>query len=106
MMFWGCIVSSALVGAGTGLVIFILLWQTTRVLVQKLIVLCIGLIIITLIKMLVRDLRDSPTFLCVCCDVHAFHRQPFSSLRYFRVARDKLQVLLFQGAVSDPTSRC
>lgn len=62
MMFWGCIVSSALVGAGTGLVIFILLWQTTRVLVQKLIVLCIGLIIITLIKMLVRDLRDSPSF--------------------------------------------
>ena len=61
-MFWGCIVSSALVGAGTGLVIFILLWQTTRVLVQKLIVLCIGLIIITLIKMLVRDLRDSPSF--------------------------------------------
>ena len=54
--------SSALVGAGTGLVIFILLWQTTRVLVQKLIVLCIGLIIITLIKMLVRDLRDSPSF--------------------------------------------
>lgn len=62
MMFWGCIVSSALVGAGTGLVIFILLWQTTRVLVQKLIVLCIGLIIITLIKTLVRDLRDSPFF--------------------------------------------
>lgn len=62
MMFWGCIVSSAVVGAGTGLVIFILLWQTTRVLVQKLIVLCIGLIIITLIKMLVRDLRDSPSF--------------------------------------------
>lgn len=61
-MFWGCIVSSALVGAGTGLVIFILLWQTTRVLVQKLIVLCIGLIIITLIKTLVRDLRDSPFF--------------------------------------------
>ena len=54
--------SSALVGAGTGLVIFILLWQTTRVLVQKLIVLCIGLIIITLIKTLVRDLRDSPFF--------------------------------------------
>jgi hypothetical protein len=63
MMFWGCIVSSALVGAGTGLVIFILLWQTTRVLVQKLIVLCmIGLIIIALIKTLVRDLRDSPFF--------------------------------------------
>lgn len=77
MMFWGCIVSSALVGAGTGLVIFILLWQTTRVLVQKLIVLCIGLIIITLIKMLVRDLRDSPTFYVFVVMCTLFIANPF-----------------------------
>ena len=62
MMFWGCIVSSALVGVGTGFVIFILLWQTTRLLVQRLIVLFLGVIVITLIKMLVRDHRGSHYF--------------------------------------------
>ncbi len=83
MMFWGCIVSSALVGAGTGLVIFILLWQTTRVLVQKLIVLCIGLIIITLIKMLVRDLRDSPSFYVFVVMCTLFIANPFLRCNIF-----------------------
>jgi hypothetical protein len=55
-------VSSTLVGVGTAFVTFILLWQRTRLLVQRLIVLFIGVIVITLIKMLVRNHLDSQYF--------------------------------------------
>lgn len=56
-IFWGALVSSALFGLVVGLIFFLLLWQGTQRLVQRLTVLLIGLIIVIIIRLAVRGRR-------------------------------------------------
>ena len=51
-LFWGCLVSAIVTGSAFGLVIFFFLWQATAYFAQRLIAIAIGIVVITVIRIL------------------------------------------------------
>ena len=67
-MFWGCLISSVLVGSLIGGIVFLFLWQATVAIVQQFVAILIGIIIVLVIKLiLVRS--------CRCTMYVAFYRK-------------------------------
>jgi hypothetical protein len=80
-IFWGGLVSSALVGFIFGLIFFLLLWQSTQRMVQKLTVILVGLLVIVIIRILVR--RPSATI--PSWKFHSFQTHPLLWISHFVV---------------------
>jgi hypothetical protein len=51
-IFWGCLASSILTGAFCGLIVFLFLWQATVYFAQRFLALFIGILVITILKLL------------------------------------------------------
>jgi hypothetical protein len=49
-LFWGCFISSIVVGGIVGLLVFVFLWQATIYFVQRFVAIVIGLLVVTLIR--------------------------------------------------------
>lgn len=51
-IFWGCLASSILTGSFVGLIVFLFLWQATVYFAQRFLALFIGILVITILKLL------------------------------------------------------
>lgn len=56
-LFWGCLVSSILSGMVIATIVFLLLWQGSQILVERLIVIAIGLTVIIILRLSVSERR-------------------------------------------------
>ena len=67
-MFWGCLISSVLVGSLIGGIVFVFLWQATVPFVQQFVATLIGILIVLVIKLII--VRS-----CRCTMYVAFYRK-------------------------------
>jgi len=72
-LFWGCFVSSVIVGGFVGLLVFVFVWQGTSYFVQRFVAIVVGIVVVTLIRQIV-------VRCCRCAFYEGFYRRkPFGA---------------------------
>lgn len=91
-LFWGCLFASVLVGAITGLVVFLFVWQGSVYFVQRFVAIAIGVVFVTCIRVGVFCIGRSRYF-------QAFYRTKPAAANIFFLAMEWANFALSAGFI-------